>query len=229
MGLILDLLFVVIIIITAILSAKKGFIRTLLELVGFAAAIIIALTVSEPISDFAYEKLVEPAIIEKTEGIIVENTNAIRENLWEKLPSIIKDNSEFFGINEDSFLNIISSESKNGAADLSIAISEKIVRPAVVNLFSTIISFILILILIPLFRLLAKGINKLFSVSVVGKVNKFLGAILGILKGLAICLIVCILLDLIVKLSSGGFWLITNDFLDNSFIFSKIFKLIFLK
>lgn len=229
MGLILDLLFVVIIIITAILSAKKGFIRTLLELVGFAAAIIIALTVSEPISDFAYEKLVEPAIFEKTEGIIVDNTNSIRENLWEKLPSIIKDNSEFFGINEDSFLNIISSESKNGAADLSIAISEKIVRPAVVNLFSTIISFILILILIPLFRLLAKGINKLFSVSVVGKVNKFLGAILGILKGLAICLIVCILLDLIVKLSSGGFWLITNDFLDKSFIFSKIFKLIFLK
>ena len=229
MGLILDLLFVVMIIITAILSAKKGFIRTLLELVGFAAAIIIALTVSEPISDFAYEKLVEPAIFEKTEGIIVDNTNSIRENLWEKLPSIIKDNSEFFGINEDSFLNIISSESKNGAADLSIAISEKIVRPAVVNLFSTIISFILILILIPLFRLLAKGINKLFSVSVVGKVNKFLGAILGILKGLAICLIVCILLDLIVKLSSGGFWLITNDFLDKSFIFSKIFKLIFLK
>ena len=227
MGLILDLVFVAVVIVTAFLSSKKGFVRTLLELVGFVAAIVIALTVSEPVSEFAYDKFVEPAIVEKTQGIIVNTATEIPENLWENLPNIIKNNSEFFDINEENFLKTISDEAQNGAIDISETISRKIVRPSVINIFSTVICFLLILILLPIFRFIAKIINKLFSFSIVGKLNHSLGGILGIVKGMAICIIICIVIDLLLKVTGGGFWVLTPELLNKSFIFSKIFPLIF--
>lgn len=227
MGLILDLVFLAVILIAVILSSKKGFMLTLLELLGFLAAIVIATTVSEPICEFAYDKFIEPTVVEKTQGIIVDSVTEIPENLWENLPNLIKNNSEFFGISEDSFLKTLSSETKNGAVDVSTTISRKIVRPSVVNLTSTITCFLLILILIPTFRFVAKAVNKLFTISLVGKVNKILGGILGIVKGVAICFIICIVLDLFLKIKGGGLWFLTDEFLNESFVYSKIFPFIF--
>ena len=64
MGIILDLIILAIIVIFAFLSAKKGFVRTLIELVGFFLAIFIASSISPAISNGVYDKFIEPAIVD---------------------------------------------------------------------------------------------------------------------------------------------------------------------
>lgn len=226
MYLIFDLVFIAIILISIFMAAKRGFVRALLEFIGFFVAIVIALTVSEPASQFAFEKFVEPAIYEKTQDIITDTSTEIPENLWENLPDFIKNNSVIFNFDKESFQNTLSNEIKDGASNLSDTISQKIVKPSFISVVSAIICFLLILILIPVFRFLAKVINKLFSSNKIGKVNKTLGGIVGIINGIAICFGVCILLNLLIKISGGGFWVITGDVLNKSFVFSKIFPLI---
>ena len=58
MSIILDLIIVFTILLFIIMSARKGFVRTLIEVVGFVAAIAVALSISTPVSDFIYEKTV---------------------------------------------------------------------------------------------------------------------------------------------------------------------------
>ena len=52
MSYILDAIIVLIIVITVVLSAKKGFVCTLIEVIGLIAAIVIAISLSSPISNF---------------------------------------------------------------------------------------------------------------------------------------------------------------------------------
>ena len=51
MSYILDAIIILIVLFYVFISAKKGFVRTLIEVVGFVAAIVIAFTVSTPIAE----------------------------------------------------------------------------------------------------------------------------------------------------------------------------------
>ena len=67
MSFILDLIVIAIIIVFALISAKKGFVRTIIEIVGFVLVILFANNVSPVLSNVTYDKLIEPAIIESIE------------------------------------------------------------------------------------------------------------------------------------------------------------------
>ena len=51
MNIILDIIIVAIVVICVFLSAKRGFTRTIIELVGFVAAILIAINLSTPVAN----------------------------------------------------------------------------------------------------------------------------------------------------------------------------------
>lgn len=78
-------------------------------------------------------------------------------------------------------------------------------------------------------KVAARILNKLFSFSVVGKINRLLGGILGIPKGVLLALIFCMLTLLIVTLSENGFWIFTEKTVESSYIFKWIYTIIPLK
>ncbi len=72
MSIIIDLTIIAIVIISVILSAKKGFIASLIELVGYFAAIIISYTISMPLAKFINESFtnLSPIINQALAGLI---------------------------------------------------------------------------------------------------------------------------------------------------------------
>ena len=83
--------------------------------------------------------------------------------------------------------------------------------------------------LIVLSKVAARLLNKLFSFSFVGKLNRLLGGILGIPKGILLALIFCMLTVLIVKVSENGFLIFTKDAVESSHIFQWIYGFLRLK
>lgn len=83
--------------------------------------------------------------------------------------------------------------------------------------------------LIVLSKVAAKLLNKLFSFSIVGKINRLLGGILGIPKGMLLALIFCMLTILIVTVSKDGFWIFTDKAVESSYIFKWIYSFLQLK
>ena len=78
-------------------------------------------------------------------------------------------------------------------------------------------------------KILARILNKIFSFSIVGKLNSILGGILGIPKGALLALIFCMLTILIVTVSKDGFWIFTDRAVESSYVFKWIYSFLQLK
>ena len=63
MNFLLDLIVLAIIAAVALISARRGFVRVAIELVGFIAAIFITFTISTPLASLTYDKIIEPPIV----------------------------------------------------------------------------------------------------------------------------------------------------------------------
>lgn len=226
MSIILDAIIILIIILFVILSAKKGFVRTLIEVIGFIAAIAIALSISTPIANFCYDGAVQPIVAKTVESTITEgssNVNEAVDAVWNKLPSFLTE-SNFFKLSKDNITSSINEETASDTAQLIDTINS-FVKPAVTKLLAVIISVILVVVLLFVVKLLAKAVNKLFSFSIIGDINKTLGGILGLVKGAAVSVIFCMIISLILSFTKNGFLIFTYDAINSSYLFKFIMGL----
>lgn len=226
MSIILDAIIVFIIILFVFLSAKKGFVRTLIEVVGFIAAIAIALSVSTPIANFCYDSAVQPIVTKTVESAVNEgstNVNEAVDAVWNKLPGFLTESS-FLNLSKDNLTNSINNDTVSNTPQLISSINS-FVKPAVSKLISVVVSVILVVVLLFVVRVLAKIVNKLFSFSLIGDINKTLGGILGLIKGAAVCVIFCMIISLILSFTKNGFLIFTYDAINSSYLFKFIMGL----
>ena len=113
MGIVLDLIVIAIILIFCLISAKKGFVKTIVGLVGFILVTYLSFTLSSPLAGITYDKIIEPVVIrsvgtpdntsedmekvsEEIENIsgAIENSDININDLWDSLPAVIKENAE---------------------------------------------------------------------------------------------------------------------------------------
>lgn len=221
MSYILDGIIILIVLLGVFLSAKKGFVRTLIEVVGFVAAIVIAFTLSSPLASTIYDKMIEPSVIKTVEAVATdstENASAAVDAVWNKMPAFITESS-FFNLSKEGITSTVQAQAANGSTQLAQTVSESFVCPAVTKLLSVIISVILVVVLLFVVKILAKYLNKLFSFSIVGDINKTLGGLLGLVKGAAIAVIFCLIISLILSFTKDGFLIFTYDAINSSYIF----------
>ena len=152
MSLVLDIITVLFIAIVAMLSAQKGFVRSLVEVIGFALAIFISVEISLPISNYISNAILTTPFFAR----------------WISLP----------------------------------------------------VSLIIMTSLCFVVKILAKIINQLFSFSIFGRVNKFFGGVLSVIKGALFTVAICFIIGLILNSKQEGFLIFTNE----AIIASRIFK-----
>ena len=221
MSYILDAILVLIILITVFISAKKGFVRTLVEVVGFVAAIFIAFTFSSPIASGVYGKMVEPVIVKTVENVSTDTANNASDAVdavWQKMPAFVTESS-FLGLSKENISQQVESETANGVTELAKSVSNSFAKPVITKLLSVLISVILVVALIFVVKIAAKYINKLFSFSLIGTINKTLGGILGLVKGVALAVVFCMIITLIISFTKNGFLIFTYDAIKSSYIF----------
>lgn len=228
MSYILDGIIVLIIAITVFLSAKKGFVRTLIEVVGLIAAIIVAFTFSTPVADTVYDKFVEPKIISTVEESFNNTANTATDTVdavWTKLPKFMT-NSNFLNISKENVYEQIKTDTSATATTMADTVSNSFVKPVVTKFVSLLFSVISVVVLIFVTKFLAKYINKLFNFSIIGKINKTLGGIIGLFKGVAVAIVFCLVISLIMSFTKNGFLIFTNDTVNSSYLF-KFFTELF--
>lgn len=224
MAIVLDLIIIAIVVVFAIISAKKGFVRTLIEVVGFVFAIYVALTFSTPLSNMIYDKTVHPIVAKTFESAINDgaaNSNAAVDAVWNKIPSFISENS-FFNISKENALNVLGDNISLDTQTITTKISDSLLKPAITKIISSLLAIIIVCVLLFIVKILAVQINKLFNISLVGGLNKTLGGILGIVKGGTIAIVFCLFISLILTFAKDGFLIFTYDNINASTLFKFI-------
>ncbi|MCH5191394.1 MAG: CvpA family protein [Oscillospiraceae bacterium] len=207
MSLILDIILVAVFAAFVFAAVKKGFIRTLLELVAVVAALVLAYQFSPVMSQAVFDGMLEKNITSSIETQIGDNFDATTaakkaETALDAIPDFAVSLAETAGVNIDNIKNNISAEklsAENVAKELVEKIAEPIVTGALTIIFFVLLSCVLIIIL----RIAAAKIAKLFKVPLVGTVDKLLGAVLGICRGLVVLVLICTVLEFLFANGNG--------------------------
>jgi len=218
-AIIIDLILVAMILFFVISSAKRGFVKLIVEFVGLIAVVVLTFSLSAPISNYTYDKLIEPSIVKTVSAESYENTQQLVEKTWDSLPKFITVNSERLSFSSQANPETITEEVQENNEAAIKNISQKMIKPVAVKVIGLFVSVILMVVLFFIVKVLAKFINKLFSFSVVGKLNRTLGGVVGAFKGAVFALFFCTLITFIVSLTTNGFLIFTDENISNSIIF----------
>ncbi len=210
MGIILDIIILLIIGLCAFFAAKKGFITTLLECVGFILAIIIAVNIAGPIAGFTYDNAIKPSI---TEAISTSAADA-GEDIFENMPGFVSSMLKTAGVEKDSVVLDID----ESAEEAAVRISDTVVKPAAVSILRIIFTIPLFIILLILVKFLAKILNKIFSGAVLGGANKILGGVLGGAKGILYSVLFAFCALFIATIFADGILFFSRSAISSSFI-----------
>lgn len=225
MNIVIDLILIGIILLFTFISAKRGFVKVLVETVGFIAAIIVAFTISTPLAGATYDKIIEPPIIEAAVNAVGESAE---HEAWNALPEFLM-NNEFFGEEINTFTAKISENIAAGTETAVTTASQQVVRPIAVKILGLLYSVVLVLVLLVVVKFLAKLLNGVFSFSVVGSLNRTLGGILGAVKGIIVAVIFCMVITLIISFTGKPFLIFTESDINNTYIFKFFTEIISLK
>lgn len=222
MNFVIDLIVVAIVAICVLLAAKKGFVKTLVEVVGFIAAISLTFTISTPLAEATYDKMIEPKIIEAAVNAVGESTENGAVNA---LPDFILNNASKLGISVEDFTSKITDNLTTGTESAVRTASADVIKPIVTEILGLAYSVVIFFVLLFVVNFLAKIINKLFSFSVIGKVNRLLGGIIGVPKGIVFAILFCMIVSLIISLS-GGFLMFTAENVEKTIVFKLLANII---
>ncbi|MBQ8531894.1 MAG: CvpA family protein [Clostridia bacterium] len=222
MNFVIDLIVVAIIAVCAVVSAKRGFVKVLVEVVGFVAAIILTFTISTPLSEATYDKIIEPPIVNAAVEAVGESAE---HEAWNAIPDFIVDNAAKLGLSVEDFSQKISENLSNGTETAVTTASREIVRPVVTQILGLIYSIVIMVVLLVVVKFLAKMINRVFSFSIIGKANRLLGGIIGIPKGIIFAILFCMVISLIVSLNNG-FLIFTAENIEKTYVFKFFAEII---
>lgn len=211
-GLILDIIFLCIFIFFVYRSARRGFIRTVVELVGWVLVLLIAVNISTPIAEGIYD-----SFFSQTVESYAENTAA----------TIIQNMSDNVSKSDNGFvLWILSIVTEN--MDPNEYLSGVGFRAIAVSFLHWILVALIFTVGLIVVRILASFLTRLFGFSIFKTANRLLGGACGALKALILIFIVALILTQITAISpngSGG--VINSEMVDTSFVCNYISNLQF--
>ena len=108
------------------------------------------------------------------------------------------------------------------------SVLDNIVKPFVLIPMRTIIFIILFILISILLSFVIKATSLINKIPLIGKLNEFLGAIMGFVHGVIVVFVVVILLNMIIAITDNSLIFLNQSTIDNSFMFSWVYHFKFL-
>lgn len=203
MSIILDIILIAVLVLFVVLAAKKGFAKSLLELIAVVLALFLAYQLSPAVSNGIYDTAVKDNAIEYMEKQFeeIDSSSSVKqaEVTLEAIPDFILSLASSAGIDTAGISKSVATElsGKFNPQDAAEKLEEKAVRPIVTGVLNIMIFLLLAVVLIIVLKILAGFIAKIFNVPFVGTLNKILGAVLGTIKGVAVLVFICTVLEFV--------------------------------
>lgn len=204
-AIIVDVAAVAIILVSALLGRRRGFIKTLSWLIAIALSLYLASSFADIAAPVVSEKYVVPHLTSEVEK------NIEAEN--EPAPQNPSEYSEFF-----KNIGIPDGIITDATGEISKAISQNFTEPltALVHniaykLTRTVLFVVFFLILLLVISLLLKVVNLAAKIPALNFINKTLGLILGLILGYLIVIILSFILN-----KTGTF--LTGEILENTYV-----------
>ncbi len=221
MAYILDGVLILIFVVTIALGYHRGFIRSIVQLVGLVAAIVVASSLSASLAPMIYDSFVsEP--LQQTIVEAVENSGSAA--MSEQLEGALNSLPDFLvnAINQNDQATQALDQMQSTVIDSTVVLAEalvtKVIRPLAIGLFRVVLFIVLVLLLLLVVKLLTALLKPIRKLPVIRQADGLLGAAVGLLKAIVFVLIAVSVMQLLA--SSGK--LITTAQLDETLLASWV-------
>ena len=198
------------------IGIHRGAVRTVVEFVGFFAALVAAATVSDAVTSTLFQSAIRPVVQESMtnalEGITAGAADPMTA-LMEKMPDFAVRYFENAQLRQQ-LAQALTVSSAEGAQMLT----DNVVGPVVQMLLHGLISVVVFIVVMILIRMLAGALDLVAKLPVLRQLNEGLGAICGAAKGVVIVmLLVTLTMAVLPFLPENDF--ITAGHIEESMIF----------
>lgn len=223
MSYIIDILLVAVLVLVAVVAAKRGFFATLFDLAGYVLSFVAAKIFSSSFAPQIYTQYFEGYIRERVTASLGSVASADYssqiENAINSIPESFSGVMELIGINRDQLISQVSDANlsgenlvKNVMTNIAEPVSTAVIRTILFILLTIVFSFVLKIVV----RLLDKVIKKLPAIK---QINSGLGFVLGAVKGIFVVIIVALLVGVVAGLTGNKTFI---DAADNSLIINTV-------
>ena len=223
MSYVFDIAVILIVAITVFFGYRRGFIRTVVQLVGCVLALVLAFSLSQTVSAYVYENVVRDTVYEKVNAAWEESTAHGVANLTEKVDAFNESLPNFLQtlLDTDAVTDDVHQFLNGGEKETSVSafLTDTVLQPILLTILRIIAFLILYAVLMVAVKLVTKLIKPLSKLPLIRQADGLLGAACGLLKGLVFAFIAVTVIQL---LSVGGNGVFAKKDLDNSYIAGRL-------
>ncbi len=225
MNYVLDLTVIAIVAVFVISGFKRGLINSVVHFVGAGVASVISTLVASFLSGNLYYSFIKSKIIEEAEKNMPQITlntkpDDISDALMKDLPDFAKNALDMVGVDK----NKLSNEIKNAAIDTPELV-EGLIRPIILKLLTIILALALFTILVAVISLTTRSLTSAIDVMGLSFVNKFFGAVLGILAAAVIIMILSLVIYILIVFLPTDSSDILRESIDSTFLLKFIYNI----
>lgn len=232
-GIIIDVLILLVLFLCYKKGAKDGFAKTLVSLLGFVIAAVLASMLCAPISEAVYDKTMSKPINDAVSSALIgdeetsfvgldKNTisTAVEEGI-NSLPSFIRDITGLESKKEEIVANV--NESTNATVSkICDTVCESYIRPVVIKILSAIVFLLLFVAVWLICKIVAKMLKIINKLPLLGGLNKLLGGIIGLVRGVIFALVICFCIVVFTADGASIFGVITAQTVQSSLVLKTV-------
>lgn len=193
---ILDIIAIGLLLIITIISAKKGFMMSLFNIVGYVISAVLSKTMSMPVSAYVYTNYFSDSVLGKLNELIPSGSvqgeiSEVINNVVASLPEYVQSMISQFELSE------LLVPAETGALTVEM-IEQTYIAPIMLKIISVVAVVVLFIVISFILRIVFSLINKFFvskKHNIIRKTNMLLGAILGVVKGAVVSCVLCAVLN----------------------------------
>ncbi|MCI8497435.1 MAG: hypothetical protein HFE85_04190, partial [Clostridiales bacterium] len=178
MGWIWDILLIVILVLSISFASRKGFIRTLIELVGYVVALVAAAYLGSLLAGFVFETFIRGGMIssiqEQIEATGFTDIATGIQGAFEALPSFIADMVAMLGVTPATVAAQLAPDGVT-AQTIAASVVDTAVRPALGGILQSVFHVIVFVALLFVVRRIASISRIVNKIPLVGDLNIVLG------------------------------------------------------
>lgn len=197
-----DAVIVVIFLLFIILGVKRGFVRSVLDLVGTLAAMLVSMWFSGIAAQWFFSTFLQESLTRQiAEALQAAPAADAADAVLSVVPEILRGGLEAFGITSDAINQAVAGTSGQAAAAVVAVLS-----PMVVSVLRGLFALVLFVFLLVIFRILSGVVCRIFRLPVLRQLDKGLGILLGVAQAALITVLLCFCAQALISVSSP--WLV---------------------
>lgn len=212
-SLIIDLVALSIIIVTIVISARKGFLSEIVSFIGWLVSAIVAKVFCTVVADYVYINFVKEKIYTSILNSLGERTASLSSSYSDFFASLPESIQKLLGNSDLSNLNTLFDDPSRSSETIALELSENVIGPIVMTLLTALAFILIFLICIFVVKLLAKLFIGVRKIPVIGSLNTFLGILIGIIKAVIVLYLLKMIAEFVLTSAGGNlFGISTVDF-----------------